>query len=116
MENANLVNDPITVDTGIDSIVIKENIEAIRGGKTLDVTGYTQPIIKAGHVVIMETSNEEYKPMPVSGSAYAALPAGHVYVGVMIASILTRNPQASILITYSMELIPQDWIAQDRFM
>jgi hypothetical protein len=35
--------------------------------------------------------------MPLSGDAYAALPANHSYVGVLYRSILTAKPAASIL-------------------
>lgn len=68
MAFANLVNDPIGVYTGNDSIVIKENFEGIRGGKTLDVTDFAPDVIKAGHVIIVETSSGDHKPMPVTGT------------------------------------------------
>lgn len=187
MAFANLVNDPIGVYTGNDSIVIKEYFEGIRGGKTLDVTGFAPDVIRAGHVIIQQTSNGEYKPMPVTGSgavstlgaitpgsgytdgahsnialtggsgsgatadivvtggvvtsvtivspgvdyagadslsaantiigggagsgfavvvstisedpvAYDSLPGGHTYVGILVASILKKNPQAAIMV------------------
>lgn len=98
MAVVNLVNDPITLDTGNDSIVIVDNFQSIRGGRSLDVTGFTPTIIKAGHVIIQETETKEYKPMPVSGNAYAALPAGHTYAGILVASILTAKPFAGIMV------------------
>ena len=100
MAVANLVNDSVTLDTGNDSIVIVDNFQSIRGGRTLDVTGYTPTTIKAGHVIIKETSSGEYKPMPLNGTkdAYASLPAGHTYAGILIASILTAKPFAGILV------------------
>src|SRR5690606_31929219 len=39
-----------------------------RGGRTLDVTGFSPNLIKGGHVIIKETATGEYKPMPVTGS------------------------------------------------
>lgn len=174
--------------TGNDNIVIVDNFQSIRGGRTLDVTGFAPKVINAGHVIIMETSSKEYKPMPateqrlagaatvgaitagtgytngtyenvplaggtgkgflatvtVAGTvvtvvtptftgegytvadvltipaayvggtgsgasvpvasiatvagAYAALPAGHTYVGFLIASILTEKPFAGIMV------------------
>ncbi len=98
MAVANLANAATTVDTSKDSIVIVDNFQSIRGGRTLDVTGFTPEVIKAGHVIIKETATGEYKPMPISGSAYAALPAGHTYAGILISSILTARPMAGIMV------------------
>lgn len=66
MATPNLNNTPESVVTGNDSIVIVDNFQSIRGGRSLDVTGYTPEVINAGHVIIMQTSNKEYKPMPAT--------------------------------------------------
>src|SRR4051812_42930227 len=94
---ANLNNAGAQIDTGNDSIVIVLNLETISGGKTLDVTGFTPEVIPAGHLIIEETSTGVLKPMPVTGNAYAALPASHTYKGVTIGSILTAKPFAAIM-------------------
>lgn len=172
---------------GKESIVIKLNLDAIDGGRSLDVTGFGPKVIQAGHVIIKETSSGNFKPMPVVGAgqietlgklvggsgytnngtytnvdltggsgtgakatvvvtgnavtsvtittkgtgykagdalsaaaanigtngsgfligvattsgdytAYDALPAGHTYEGILIASILTARPMAGILV------------------
>lgn len=100
MTVANLVNGSESYMDGDDSIVIVENMEQYRGGRTLDVTGFTPDIIKAGHVIIKEDAAEVYKPMPlnVGGDAYAALPASHSYVGVLAATIRKARPFASIMV------------------
>lgn len=100
MATVNLVNDPESVVTGNDNIVIVKVIDTIRGGRSLDVTGYTPSVIPAGHVIIRETATDEYKPMPVNSgnTAYGTLPADHVYAGVLIASIPTDRPFAGIMI------------------
>ncbi|TXK52383.1 hypothetical protein FVR03_01315 [Pontibacter qinzhouensis] len=97
MAIADLTNEPNQVDTGNDSIVIVRNLDAVRGGRTLDVTGFTPEVIQAGHLIIKQTSNGEYKPMPISGSAYASLPAGHTYAGVLINTVLKSKPFAGIM-------------------
>lgn len=97
MAQANLNNDPQTVDTGNDSIVIMSCLEDVPGGRTLDTTGFTPTVIKGGHVVIQDADGE-YKPMPVSGSNYAVLPADHTYLGVVKASVLTTKPMVSIVV------------------
>lgn len=81
---------------GDDSVVIQKYISGIKGGRTLDVTGYTEKVLKAGHVIVTD-GNGAYKPMPVSGAAYGELPAGHSYAGVLYRSILTAQPAASIM-------------------
>jgi hypothetical protein len=99
MAVANLTNDSVSLSVGNDSIVIRDNFEAIRGGRTLDVTGYTPEVINAGHVII-KSSAGEYKPMPVNAgaTAYAALPADHTYAGILVSSVLTSRPFAGIMV------------------
>ena len=80
---------------GDDSIVIQKYISGIKGGRTLDVTGFAENVIKAGHVIIVKEG--KYMPMPVSGEAYAALPEGAAYAGVLYRSILAAKPAASIM-------------------
>ena len=98
--------------TGNDNIVIVDILEVVRGGRTLDVSGFTKPVINAGHLVIMETATREYKPMPLdaSGTDYAALPAGHEYAGVAIQSKETKDPRVGILVrgTVNYKAAPYD--------
>lgn len=70
------------VDTSNDSIVIINVIEDIPGGKTLDVTGVTEDVLNAGHIIIEEDSSRIKKPLGVSAGAYVALPADHSYKGI----------------------------------
>lgn len=96
---ANLTNEGTNVSNEKDSIVIVDNFQSIRGGATLDTTGFTPEVIQAGHVIIKETSTGNYKPMPIaSDTAYAALPASHTYAGVLVASIRTEKPFAGIMV------------------
>jgi hypothetical protein len=95
---ANLATQGAGYDTGNDTIVIVKVLEAIPGGKTLDVASFTPDVIPAGHLIIKETSTGVLKPMPVTGAAYAALPASHTYEGVLISTILKSKPFAGILV------------------
>ena len=56
MTVVNLVNEPQGVITGNDNIVIVNYFDGIRGGRSLDLTGYTEKFVKAGHILI-ETSD-----------------------------------------------------------
>jgi hypothetical protein len=105
MAVADLTNDPMEVITGNDNIVIVDNFQSVRGGRTLDTTGFAPEVIKAGHVIIQATNGtKDYKPMPVdvttspANPVYASLPANHVYAGILIASIPTKKPFAGILV------------------
>lgn len=100
MGYVNLNNTPEKIVTGNESIVIVDNFQSIRGGRALDVTGFAPAAINAGHVIIKEDETNEYKPMPVNAgaTAYAALPSGHSYAGILIASVLTAKPSAGILV------------------
>lgn len=100
MAVADLTNDKQSIITGKDNVVIRDLFEEVRGGRTLDVTGFSKDVINAGHVLIKETATGEYKPMPIisDGTAYDALPEGHIYAGILIASIPTKQPFAGIMI------------------
>ncbi|MDD3404968.1 MAG: hypothetical protein PHH23_01700 [Paludibacteraceae bacterium] len=95
-----LNNEPKTVDTSMDSVVIKNAIETLTGGRSLDVTGFTPAVIKAGHVIIKETSTGNYKPMPVNsaGDAYGSMPASHTVEGVCMHTVLTKRAMVGIMV------------------
>lgn len=99
MATVNLEGQGIVVDTSHDCITIRQHLSGKAGGAALDVTGFKPTVIKAGHVVIKETATGTYKPMPVNeaGSAYAALPAGHTYYGVVVSSRPTSQPSVAIM-------------------
>lgn len=98
MTVVNLTNPPQGIITGNDSIVIKKYIDGITSGRTLDVTGYKPSEINAGHVIIKD-SQGDYKPMPLSasGDAYASLPEGSSYAGILVATIPTNKAMAGIM-------------------
>lgn len=104
MAKQNLTKEKEQIVFGNDSVVIQKYISGIKGGRTLDMTGYPFDVLNAGHVVITNGSGT-YKPMPVVGTtvegvttyAYGTLPANHSYAGVLYRSILTKEPAASIM-------------------
>lgn len=71
MATVNLNNPQEEIITGNDNIVIIDNFQSIRGGRTLDVTEFTPKIINAGHIIIKD-SEGEYKPMPITGDGKVA--------------------------------------------
>lgn len=99
MPTANLNNEGAQVDTTWDSIIIKKLLVDIPGGKTLDVTGITEEVLKAGRVIIEQTSNGALKPLAISSGSYVTLPAGHTYKGILYATILTKRPFAPVLLS-----------------
>ena len=88
MNTANLNGESHVISDGMDSSVLRHQGAGIQGGRTLDTEGFAPEVVKAGHVVIRDTETGAYKPMPVNadGKTYAALPANHEYVGVVVAS------------------------------
>lgn len=95
---ANLVNESFAFTTGMDSVVIRHYVAGIIGGRTLDMTGFAEPVIKAGHVVIQSTADETiFKPMPVKGGAYYTLPEGFKYAGVVVCSKPAAEPMVGIM-------------------
>lgn len=100
MALANLNKSKQEVVTGNDNVVIVDVMQSIRGGRTLDVTGFKPDVINAGHVIIMKTEDKTYKPMPLNsgGTEYGALPGGHEYAGILISTISKDLPLAAILV------------------
>ena len=96
----NLTNNREDVGASNDNIVIVDVLQTVRGGRSLDVSGYKKPVINAGHVIIKETGSGTHKPMPLNeeGTAYAELPGGHEYAGILISTIKTNRPFAGILV------------------
>lgn len=84
---------------GADPIVIRKYIAGVQGGKVLDVSDFSEGYIRAGHVIIRDTTNDIYKPMPVSDGAYGSLPGSHEYVGVAVATKSVKEPFVSIMHT-----------------
>lgn len=99
MSTANLSKTGEVIGFGHDSVVIVNYVGGIPGGRTLDVTDFAPEVIKAGHIVIRSTVDETvFKPMPVSGDAYASLPADYEYVGVTVNSASKELPFVGIMI------------------
>jgi hypothetical protein len=93
-----LSNATEVVGFDLDSVVIVNYVGGFPGGRTLDVSDYTPDYIKAGHIVIRSTSDDTlFKPMPVSGDAYGALPSGFEYAGVVVCSVAKKTPVVSIM-------------------
>jgi hypothetical protein len=99
----NLTNQEI--DTSWDGIVIIDEVEGLPGGKTLDVTGFAPEYILAGHIIIEETATGALKPLPISGTAYGALPASHTYKGINKVTILKTQPFAAVMVRGSVNQV-----------
>jgi hypothetical protein len=98
MPIAELTNEKI--ESGVNGgIVIVKDLGDIPGGRTLDVSGVASgtTALKAGHIIIQKTAVGSYAPLGVSGEAYASLPGGYTYAGVLKADILVKDPRAAIL-------------------
>jgi hypothetical protein len=80
---------------GLDTVVIRKFIDGIKGGKALNVEDFAEDYIKAGHVVIRK--EDDYKPLPVEGEAFAALPEGYEYVGFVTATKKATEPFVAIV-------------------
>ncbi len=103
MPTANLNRKALLVDDGMDSIVIVKDFGDLPGGRTIDVSGIDSDvkIIKAGHILVKDGSGN-ISPLGTTtdsdgNAAYAALPDGYSYAGVLKGSILTEDPRAAVL-------------------
>lgn len=103
MSTVSLNRDEHEIDTTKDCIVIVNALGDIAGGRTLDVSDVPAEttVLQAGHIIIAKTTDgvTEYKPMPVNAgnTAYASLPSGFSYIGVLKASVRVKDPRAAIV-------------------
>lgn len=95
MAVVNLVNEGTQINQPNDSLAIVRILDAIRGGGTLNVTGFTDEFIESGHVIISDGT--DYKPLGVSAGAYVALTGAQKLVGVQIQTVLTAKAGVGIL-------------------
>lgn len=86
----------MTVDTTNDNIVVPVCLEDIPGGKTLDVTGWPDTVIPAGHPIILDDDGE-YKPIAINAGAIDNAKAAKT-VGILTATILAEKPFAPIMV------------------
>ena len=94
MPEINLTPKETSVDTTRDTVVIVNCFETLPSGRALDVSGFPDSEIRAGHVIIKDNSNPPvYKPLPVNGT----LPSSHTYEGFLTVSISKEKPAASIM-------------------
>lgn len=83
---------------GLDPIVIRKELDDLKGGVVLDTTGYTEEFIYAGHPVIRDAATGlTFKPFPVANGALGTLPEGYEYCGVVIRTKPTAEPFVSVL-------------------
>jgi hypothetical protein len=82
---------------GNDSIVIVKALADLPGGRTLDTSAFTgtTSTLHAGHVIYR--LNDDYKPLEVSGTAYASIPSGATLIGVLKEPILVSQGGAAIV-------------------
>lgn len=98
---ANLTTESQEVLAGNDSVVIRQYNGGVTGGRTLDMTGFGDSVIKAGHIVVRKLDedgkNYNYKPLGVNEGAYVSLGSGEEYAGVVVASKPASEPMVGIM-------------------
>lgn len=96
---ADLMNPTEMFDDGMDSVVIRQYGAGIKGGRTLDTSNFPLSAVRAGHIVIRDTVNDIYKPMPLNSgnTAYGSLPASHEYVGFVVNSVPASRAMVGIM-------------------
>lgn len=90
MSTVDLVKQRKTVKTDNDNIIIVDCYETVRGGRTLDVTGFPDKVVVAGHPIIKD--GNAYKPMKKDGTN------GNLAVGILVASVSVEKPLAAIMV------------------
>ena len=98
MAREELVSNRVTAETNLDTVIIDKIIETVRGGKTLDTTGFADDVIQAGHVIFQDPADKKkFVPQPVDQSIPNNGTDDYIAVGVLIGSILASEPSAAIM-------------------
>ena len=77
-------------DSGMDAVVIRQYNGGIIGGCALDYSGFTDEVIKAGHLIVRKKVDGvyEYKPLATSEGKYTDKQSGEEFAGVVVRSRL----------------------------
>lgn len=92
--NLNIVDEKIE---GFSAIVVTKDLADIPCGVTLDVTNYDASVIKAGHVLKINTSTGVVSPLGITSDAYASLGESEAYYGINKTDIRKSQPFAAVL-------------------
>ena len=102
MGNVNLTDERKAVIFGKDDVIVPKYIAGIAGGRGLDVTGISDEVLHAGHIIITDGAGN-YKPLAYTTTlgvkAYGEKPGGWSYAGVLYRSILKKKQSAAIMIS-----------------
>ncbi len=93
----NLERQGFLADDGNESKVIIRDLADIPGGRALNVDGWNEDAIAAGHIIKHNKQTGSYAPLGVSGGAYATLGTNEEYAGVLKCSVSKSKPAAAIL-------------------
>ena len=98
MAYANLNIEGQKID-GFDSIIIVKDLTDIPCGVTLDVSAVTDSVIKAGRVLVQNTTTKAVKPLGITSGSYDSKDSGEQYYGILKSSVLKARPLAAVLRT-----------------
>lgn len=83
-----IVNSPLDQTPLREGVVLIDNFQSIRGGRTLDVSNWTPKYIPEGHILLENTNTKEVVPNPIDGAGkLVVLPEDHAYYGVVVATV-----------------------------
>ena len=97
MATVNINRDEYLLDDGNAGKVIIRDLADIPGGRALDVTNWSEDVVKSGHIIAHNTETGEYFPLGVTNDAYNALGTNEEYAGVLKVAVLKTKPAAAIL-------------------
>lgn len=83
------------VNNGFDNIAVRKYIAGFEGGRSLDVTGWSDTTIPV-LTPIVSNGNGSYKPLAPSASAWV-VPEGYSVVGLTALTIKTSRPAVPVM-------------------
>ena len=97
MATVDLNRDEYLLDDGNAGKVIIRDLADIPGGRALDMTNWTDDVVKSGHIIAHNTVTGEYFPLGITSGAYNSLDTNEEYAGVLKVAVLKTKPAAAIM-------------------
>lgn len=83
---------------GAESVLIRRTGGRIIGGCILNLSEWSDNVVRGGHVIIKKETDgiTDYKPNPIEDDKFSALPVGWEYAGVLVRSVSKSDPRAAV--------------------
>lgn len=97
VKDANITSTKLTQP--LDNVAVVKYIAGIPGGRALDLSALAEGATSVPVLTVVVKSKEGvYSPLAITGGAYAALPEGCAYAGLLAQTVNKHNPEGAVMV------------------